>query len=141
ERIDLLEEEVGSVHELIDAFFRFLRAEDESTTVVDLDEVLADLLPLVRAYCRVARVEVVYEPAGGALVRIGLASLQQIVLNLIVNAVDAMRPAGGRISIGTTDPGGEVHLRIGDTGPGFSADAPLIIGDAALGSRPDRAGL
>jgi signal transduction histidine kinase len=119
-RIDLLEQQVTSVHELVDSLFRFLRPDCESAGWIELDDAIGALMPVLRAYCRVARVEIAHEPANGAISAIERAALQQIVLNLVVNAVEAMRPHGGRIELRTVPAGREVHLHVSDTGPGIS---------------------
>jgi signal transduction histidine kinase len=76
------------------------------------------------------------------LVTMDRAAVQQVILNLVVNAVDAMHPAGGKIEIRGTLQGEEVQLRIRDTGPGFPVEvgsrldepgAPVPLGAAGLG--------
>lgn len=47
--------------------------------------------------------------------------LQQVFINLLKNAIDAM-PAGGDLSIGTSVDGPNVNVEIADTGPGISDD-------------------
>ncbi len=45
---------------------------------------------------------------------------QQVFLNLIKNALDAMRPVGGGLlTLSTSESGGEVRAVVGDTGPGI----------------------
>lgn len=140
-RIDLLEEQVTNVHELVDALFRFLRPAYDAVPWIDLDDAIGALMPLLRAYCRVARVEVVYEPSGSTISAISRSALQQIVLNLVVNAVEAMCPAGGRIKIQTAPVGREVHLRITDSGPGFPASIVPRLGEPGSSTRSGHSGL
>jgi signal transduction histidine kinase len=49
------------------------------------------------------------------------SQIRQIIMNLVVNAIQAM-PAGGRLSIDTCCRGGEVLFSVRDTGPGIPAD-------------------
>jgi signal transduction histidine kinase len=139
-RIDLLEEGITQLHDLIDALFRFLRPSSEDAGWSDLDGAIAAILPMIRAYCRVARVEVGYTVASGMMVGIESSTLQQIVLNLVVNAVDARRAARGKIEIEGAVVGDEVHLWVSDTGPrapAVNAPGPGATEDA---DRPGTAG-
>ena len=53
-------------------------------------------------------------------VRMALGQLEQVVLNLTINARSAM-PDGGRLTIQTTAADGQVRLIVGDTGVGMDA--------------------
>ena len=48
------------------------------------------------------------------------SQLQQVLLNCINNAVDAMEPGGGALAIATSRVGDKVGLTVTDTGPGIS---------------------
>lgn len=50
------------------------------------------------------------------------ARLQQVLLNLITNAVK-FTPAGGRVTLATEQDGGTIRLHVRDTGRGIDADA------------------
>lgn len=112
DRTDLIERDVTRVHEIVDALFHLLRPRYEADEWSDLDEAIAAILPLVQAYCRVARVELSCSPGGCAFIRIQKAELQQIVLNLIVHTVDRLRPVGGSIAMQTTLSEQELQLVI-----------------------------
>ncbi len=67
------------------------------------------------------RIELVtnLDPAGGR-VAINHGQLSQIIMNLVVNARDAM-PQGGRLTVETEAAGGEAVLSVTDTGIGMDA--------------------
>lgn len=50
--------------------------------------------------------------------------LKQVLINIIMNALQAMEPAGGRLLVETaTHARGEVVIRISDTGPGIAPES------------------
>ncbi|MEO8845485.1 MAG: response regulator [Kofleriaceae bacterium] len=53
------------------------------------------------------------------MLRGNVAELEQLVLNLVLDAVDAM-PAGGDLAIRTRSAGAALYLEVSDTGPGLA---------------------
>jgi signal transduction histidine kinase len=67
--------------------------------------------------------------------------LQQVLINLLTNAAQAM-PAGGRVVIeGERSPEGETRLRVRDDGPGVPAEARYRIFDALFTTKAKGSGL
>jgi signal transduction histidine kinase len=66
-------------------------------------------------------------PAGPLPVRMGIGELEQVLSNLVINALDAVGEEDGRIVI-RVEPGAEaVRISVEDNGPGVAAsDAPHI---------------
>ena len=102
----------------------FARSVPEERTLLDMNRVLEDALSLVQRQAELENIRFVkdYEPEL-PLVRGNANSLQQVVINLVKNARDAM-PGGGCIRLRTrSGPGGPrrwVHLVVADTGPGIA---------------------
>ena len=86
-------------------------------------------------------VELVLETgAEGALVGISKLRIERIVLNLALNARDAMED-GGRLSVRTEPADGErVRIVVADTGPGFSEEALEHLFEVGFTTKGDRGG-
>jgi len=71
--------------------------------------------------------------------------LQQVLLNLIINAVEAMRSVGGRsgeLLIATgKDPSGGVLVTVRDSGPGLSPESLDHLFDAFYTTKPNGMGM
>jgi len=100
-------------------FARQVPARKES---LDLNQVVEDGLYFLEARCSKGSVRVVRELARD-LPRIVAdpAQVRQILVNLVVNAVQAM-PQGGTLKIGTRTAGSCVELFVEDTGVGMSEE-------------------
>ncbi len=55
------------------------------------------------------------------MVRVSISELQQVFLNLINNAIDAMGNKGGRLTVSTRAHNGFVVIDVADTGSGIPA--------------------
>jgi two-component system, NtrC family, sensor kinase len=97
-------------------------ADDSERARVDLNEVVADVLTLLEHQFDKARVKVRRELAATPVPVIGFEfKLQQVFLNLFLNARDAM-PSGGWLTIVTRLDGAQAIAEVRDTGTGVSAE-------------------
>jgi two-component system, NtrC family, sensor kinase len=86
---------------------------------VDLNAVIGDVLALLEHQFKVGRIQVRRELASPAPVVAGFEfKLQQVFLNLFINARDAM-PRGGWLTVRTRVDGDAVVAEVADTGPGI----------------------
>jgi signal transduction histidine kinase len=111
------------IRDLLD-FARRDAAADSSAESSDLREVVDDAVSLVRPQkdSRDVAIEVAIDPATGPVIG-SKQRLTQILLNLLLNAVDALQ-GSGRIEV-RAEPNADrsqVTLSVSDTGPGIARD-------------------
>jgi C4-dicarboxylate-specific signal transduction histidine kinase len=107
----------GAISELT----RFLRQRDDARTRVNLREIVTRAVALrVFAVGRARLTITAVAPEGGRLLVTGAAAaLHLAVLNLIVNAEQALAGRqGGAIRVTVEEPDGQVVVRVEDNGPG-----------------------
>jgi PAS domain S-box-containing protein len=123
----------------------FYRPPDDSADLdsVDLAEVVRGAVTLSQprwkneAEARGVRVSVRVEGEGPALVAGRPAELREAVLNLILNAVDAL-PEGGEIVLRTSGDGARVALDVEDTGVGMTDEARARCFEPFFSTKGDR---
>ena len=143
-------ENIGQILSLIDrmaAIARHLRnvarKPDEVLKVLSLPAVLADAMVVVGARLQAAGVEVVSDVSTDLpAVRGGPVRLQQVLVNVLSNAADAMEGAKQRrINIVGRHEGGRVILSVRDRGPGVPAAIADRIFDPFFTTKTVGAGL
>ncbi|HEX4959691.1 MAG TPA: ATP-binding protein [Thermoanaerobaculia bacterium] len=141
---DLLSE-VDRINSTVGGLLSLSRSGELRRTEIDLQEPLRRALQLVKARAAELRVEIASDSGDpGALRVLGDAGqLQQVFLNLLLNAVQSM-PGGGRISVAVTPltAGARwAEVRIADTGPGIPADQLRRVFDPFFTTKRDGTGL
>lgn len=107
----------------------FARKGDGTRRMESADALVDSAMALALLGTDAAGIEVLRDPAGGgAMVEVDSVQIQQVLVNLLRNAVDALliNPPGARrlLTITTREcfEQGEVAFRIADTGPGIAPE-------------------
>ncbi len=107
---------------------RFSRVQPVSrASPVDLNQLAEEVLELTRprwhdeAQLRQIRIDTELALGGIKPVAGELAPLREVLMNLVLNAIDAM-PGGGQLTLRTWSDGQEVHCAVSDTGAGMSEE-------------------
>ena len=130
----LIDRQVARINAIVGKLLQFARPTEFGTfeESVDITQVLDDCLVLVDHVISKGDVAVSIDRGTPPPVRINPGELQQVIINLIVNAVQAMDGHGRlEISTGALERNGRngAQLVIADTGPGISADRKASVFD------------
>ena len=123
----LVDEQIYRISQIVTKLLQFARPEEYAGYVERHmpGAVVADCLPLVQHLLNKTEITVVREDRASRLVLMNRTELQQVLINLIVNAIHAM-PDGGSLTLRSCDadrdglPG--IVIEVGDTGIGMEPD-------------------
>jgi len=102
-------------------FLRMARGQRHTADIVDLDVAIEAARKLVDPTARASSVNVAVQPSATTLhVRADEAELQNLLVNLLLNAIQASKP--GRKVVVTTHAGDAVHVRVTDEGCGIAPE-------------------
>ncbi len=141
----VIKEKFNQLEEIVSKVLSFSKAPEGIFTLWDIDELVADTCLLVRHKMRQVKIDLEHQPSDQVLrVNGNKGQLQQVLLNLIINASDAM-PDGGRLTISTTseknEKGKVVALYVEDSGSGIPEDLVERVFDSFLTDKPEGTGL
>lgn len=137
----LIDQQVGRINAIVGKLLQFARPTEFGTfeESVDIAGVLEDCLVLVDHVISKGEIAVSITRDDAPPVRINPGELQQVIINLIINAVQAMKGRGKlNISIGTALRDGQTgaQLAIADTGTGIPAAKLKTVFDPFFTTKP-----
>jgi two-component system sensor kinase FixL len=120
-RVEIISEQVERVAAIVQSLMNFARPRETVRLPVQLQEVLEKALSFVGEKLRRRGIEVERHLEPVPAIRGDAEKLQQLFLNLLLNAADSM-PDGGSLQLSTAPRGeAEVEVRVRDTGAGMAA--------------------
>jgi PAS domain S-box-containing protein len=139
-RVTIVESEIKRLERLLTDFLELARPRAPHKEPVDLARVVSDVLELEKEAFAAHKVEVVREMDPQAFAIGDVEKLKQVVLNLVVNALDVMTD-GGTLWAKVGRDGNDVWMSIGDTGPGVDASILAEIFDPFFTTKAAGTGL
>jgi signal transduction histidine kinase len=138
-------EKLDQLESIVTRVLNFAKAPTSLHSRYQVAEIVEDTLVLIRLKLAQSKVHVSFEPPARSIVVEGhKGQLQQVILNLLINALQAM-PEGGDItlSLGSETRGAYswAVLDVADTGSGIPDAVRGRIFDSFLTGRPDGTGL
>jgi signal transduction histidine kinase len=123
----LLDEQIHRISQIVMKLLQFAKPEEYAGYVERhaAKDVISDCLPLVQHLLNKADIEVARDDSATRLILMNRTELQQVLVNLIVNAIHAM-PDGGRLTLRSFDSDRDntvgVGIEVADTGVGMPAE-------------------
>ena len=134
--LEKIERQTFRAAKIVNGLLNLARPAKADVVPVDVNAVINDVIALLEHQFKGGSVQVRKELAVPAPVVLGIEhKLQQVFLNLFLNARDAM-PSGGWLSISTRGEDGEVVVEIGDTGAGIPKEQLSRIYDPFFTTKP-----
>ena len=122
ERFGYIAEEVERLNAILTGYLNFARDEPSERRPLDLVAVVERSLRWAAPELEANAVQAALDLPARCPVNGDAQRLQQLILNLVLNAVQAM-PQGGRMAIRLAAHDGRAWLTMDDTGPGFPPGA------------------
>jgi two-component system NtrC family sensor kinase len=134
--LDLIIRETTRVREIVRGLLDFARATPPTKAWLDVNEVIAATVRLVRSQKEFQRVAIEEQLAPDLPRLLGDRNqLQQVVLNIALNACEAM-PGGGTLTISTAARDSELAIALSDTGHGIGKELQGRIFDPFFTTKP-----
>ena len=141
-RVQLLRGDLQRLVEKANDFLRFAQVKDLDLVPADLAEVIDELIDFFGPNAKVHGIEIkCYVPAGLPPVGLDRDLFKQALLNLLINAQQAMEPQGGDLTVQATAGPGQVCLSLIDTGKGMTPEVLARAFKPFFSARPGGTGL
>jgi two-component system NtrC family sensor kinase len=123
--------------EITHKLLSFARKTDARTRNIEINELLEDVISLSAQRARYANVEIkTHFQDNLPLVSLSQSEMQQVILNLINNALDAMDKRGGTLNITSHLEKDHIVIAVEDNGPGISKENLARIFDPFFTTKP-----
>jgi signal transduction histidine kinase len=138
----VIEHEIRRMERTLQTFLDFARPPQPDRRRLDLADVVGLVFAVVKGRANKQRVDLrLLRPDAPVAVEADRDQLQQLLLNLVLNALDAM-PGGGAVEIDLRPPqDGHVELYVRDTGPGIAPHVLPKVFETFVSSKETGVGL
>ena len=139
--IDLAQNELERLMTIVQRVLTLYRPGAQDRQPVDVDEIIRNVLLLVDQQLKNNRITVATELRASPVRVMAVGShIQQVMLNLILNAMEAM-PQGGELFIESQRLKSELVVRVEDNGPGIPEDEREAIFEPFVSTKENGTGL
>jgi signal transduction histidine kinase len=140
-KIAVIQKETDRLEQILNGFLRYIDRTELQPASVDINSLISDMVdfysPQARSHSITIRQGLYNEPL---VCRVDADMLKQVVLNLFINAQQAMS-GGGELIVRTNRQKKNAIIQISDTGSGIAPDKLPEVFDVYYSSRPQGSGL
>jgi signal transduction histidine kinase len=140
--LQVVRREIGRLEQTVQSFLNFARLPAPEVAPCALGRLVREAWDAVRTRADQQNVALeLHAPAEPVIAAADAGQVTTVLVNLFVNALDAM-PTGGRIEVAVRPAGdGMVRLSVADTGPGIPSDILGRLFEPFLTTKPHGTGL
>ncbi len=125
------------VHELAKSLLRVVRVDNQAAAAVSFCEVAEEVFHMLKLTGRTKHVEVSLVCCPHVTVKATKVEVQQVLLNLVGNAADALSwRSKAKIDVSTRDAGDFILVDVRDNGPGMSAEVASQVFEPFFTTKP-----
>ena len=141
-RLRTVRQEASRLRDILDDFLRFAGKLTVEAEPLELNATLEEVCDFFAPQASANRVRLRYQPAAMPVHAFADVKLvKQAVLNLMLNATQAMSAAGGELMVETRAEPDAASVTVTDTGPGIATDAAARIFEAYYTTKKGGTGL
>ena len=127
QQMDIIASEIVRLDRVVKTFLDFTKPVELHPSDIPLDPFVSEVAELARPLAQTAKIEVAVEQqADGISIAADRDLLKQAMLNVVMNAIEAM-PNGGQLRFESAVRGDDAEIRVSDTGCGIPAAAKAKI--------------
>jgi signal transduction histidine kinase len=140
-QMEIISREILRLDRVVKTFLDFTRPVELNLSEVALDAFVQEIVDLASPQAAAAGIRVaVKEDIEGTSIRMDVDLMKQAILNVVVNAIEAM-PEGGELRIECSVHGEEAEIRISDTGTGIPPELREKIFRLYYTTKPEGSGI
>ncbi|MBL8197206.1 MAG: DUF4118 domain-containing protein [Blastocatellia bacterium] len=141
EFITIIEKEVERLNHLVEDFLKFAKPRPPEKIPANVNELIDSIVKFLspQAKKRNVKIDTLLEDSL-TLIPLDTEQIRQVLLNLILNAIEAM-PAGGKVEISSSIKGEFLEISVRDHGTGISLETQQKIFEPFFTTKTDGSGL
>lgn len=132
--------EISYMDGILSRFLNSAHSDNPTISMVNVNHVIEEAIALIEIQAKKQVVKIKFKPEPLPLVMVNQSMLEQALLNLFINAVEAM-PQGGDLSIRAATNEGWLAIVIQDTGGGIASEVQENVFEPFVTTKPEGTGL